>query len=337
VSLHIFVKFEATLDFYYHVVHQENRALAISMKTISGLNFGNSAIPGTPADLALARRVEYAWDLMSVEIARSLRRRVPESRAEVLPVAAGHAVFMGVGSSWSQAQGLELGGPVDSNELSRMEEFFRDRNAASQIEVASLAHPSLVPALSLRGYLVAKLTHCLVCPLDRRPFEDQSGRHFSSANNVRIARVEAEKLESWVDLVLRCFFEEPEVPSAALREGVIAMAMVPSVSAWMATVDDQPAGGGSLFIHGGLALFCGDGTLPGHRHRGVQTALLKARLAHARASGCDLAAICTQPGSGSKRNAERQGFQLAYARTMMIRHCIGQIAGSEQVGSAGRL
>ena len=73
-------------------------------------------------------------------------------------------------------------------------------------------------------------------------------------------------------------------------------------------------------IHGGLALICGDGTLPSFRHRGVQTLLLQARLAHAAASGCKLAAICTQPGSGSQRNAERQGFQVVYARTMLIHH-----------------
>jgi hypothetical protein len=272
------------------------------------------------ADFALARRVESAWDLVGVENARSLLRRAPESRAEVLPVAAGHAVFMGAGSSLSQAQGLGLDGPVDSNELSRMEEFFRDRGTASQIEIASLAHPSLMPALSLRGYLVAEQSHCLVCPLDPHGFQNRSTGRGSSARDVRVAHVETEKLEPWVDLVLRCFFEEPEAPPVALREGAIAMAIVPGASAWIATITEEPAGGASLFIHGGLALFCGDGTLPGHRHRGVQTALLEARLAHARACGCDLAVICTHPGSGSQRNAERQGFQLAYARTRVIRH-----------------
>jgi hypothetical protein len=30
--------------------------------------------------------------------------------------------------------------------------------------------------------------------------------------------------------------------------------------------------------------------------------------------GCDLAMVCTEPGSGSQRNAERQGFQIAYTR-----------------------
>jgi len=73
-------------------------------------------------------------------------------------------------------------------------------------------------------------------------------------------------------------------------------------------------------IHDHLVLICGDGTLPQFRHRGVQTQLLRARLAHAQREGCKLAAICTQPGSGSQRNAERQGFRTVYARTMLVRH-----------------
>ena len=85
--------------------------------------------------------------------------------------------------------------------------------------------------------------------------------------------------------------------------------MVPGVTAWLARADGRPAGGGSLMIHQGLALICGDGTLPDFRHQGVQTALLRARLAHAAAAGCDLAVICTQPGSGSSatRNAWASG------------------------------
>jgi GNAT superfamily N-acetyltransferase len=142
----------------------------------------------------------------------------------------------------------------------------------------------------------------------------------ASTGTVEINRVGPDELEHWADVVLRCFFEEPESPPPALREGAIAMSMVPGTTSWLARVGGQPAGGGLLMIHDGLALICGDGTLPSYRHRGVQTLLLQARLAHAAASGCKLAAICTQPGSGSQRNAERQGFQVVYARTMLIHH-----------------
>jgi hypothetical protein len=268
------------------------------------------------ADLELARRVEAAWDFLGVENALAQRRRMPGSGAEVLAVGGGHAVFLGPGSPLSQAQGLGLQGPVAEVELARMESFFRERGTETRVEVASLADPSLLPILSRRGYLIMEQTHTLVSPRGAWALREQPHGP-SSPGKVEVGLVDAEGMEHWVDVVLRCFFEEPEAPPPALRDGAIAMAMVPGVTAWLARVEGKPAGGGSLLIHDGLALICGDGTLPRFRHRGVQTALLHTRLAHASAAGCDLAVICTQPGSGSQRNAERQGFRVVYARTML--------------------
>jgi hypothetical protein len=31
--------------------------------------------------------------------------------------------------------------------------------------------------------------------------------------------------------------------------------------------------------------------------------------------GCDLAMMCAEPGGASQRNAEREGFRIAYTRT----------------------
>jgi len=35
---------------------------------------------------------------------------------------------------------------------------------------------------------------------------------------------------------------------------------------------------------------------------------------YAAAQGCDIAMMCALPGSASQRNAERQGFRIAYTR-----------------------
>jgi GNAT superfamily N-acetyltransferase len=269
------------------------------------------------ADLPLARRVEAAWDHLGVQNALAQQRRAPEANAEVIAVGGGHAVFLGSGSPLSQAQGLGLTGPVPEEELARMERFFRDHDTPTQIEVASLADPSLLPSLSMRGYLIGEQTHSLVCSLDSLAWREPE-RHLSrSSSAVEVLPVGTDALEHWVDVVLGCFFQEPEAPPLVLREGAIAMGMVPGVTAWLARVEGQPAGGGSLMIHNRVALICGDGTLPRFRHRGVQTELLRARLSHAKAEGCKLAAICTQPGSGSQHNAERQGFRMVYTRTML--------------------
>ncbi|HSO74006.1 MAG TPA: hypothetical protein VLU47_04145 [Blastocatellia bacterium] len=44
-----------------------------------------------------------------------------------------------------------------------------------------------------------------------------------------------------------------------------------------------------------------------------------ARLAFAVENGCDLAMVATQPGSGSQRNVERQGFRVVYTRTKFLK------------------
>jgi GNAT superfamily N-acetyltransferase len=83
----------------------------------------------------------------------------------------------------------------------------------------------------------------------------------------------------------------------------------------------KPAGGaaGSVYPEPGIAPFYGAATLPEYRNRGVQNALFQARLRAAAAAGCDLAIVCTQPGSLSQRNAERNGFRVAYTKVAMQR------------------
>jgi GNAT superfamily N-acetyltransferase len=64
----------------------------------------------------------------------------------------------------------------------------------------------------------------------------------------------------------------------------------------------------------GVALLAGASTVPEHRKRGAQLALLDARLRYAAEHGCDLAMMGAAPGSASQRNAERHGFRIAYTR-----------------------
>jgi GNAT superfamily N-acetyltransferase len=67
-------------------------------------------------------------------------------------------------------------------------------------------------------------------------------------------------------------------------------------------------------VHNGVALLAGAATLPPWRKHGAQRGLLEHRLQCAAALGCDLAMMGAAPGSGSQRNAERQGFWIAYTR-----------------------
>lgn len=86
-----------------------------------------------------------------------------------------------------------------------------------------------------------------------------------------------------------------------------------------ARVGGTLVGNAAMRVDGALARFCGAATQPQFRRRGVQTALLRWRLAHARALGCSLAVVTTQPGSKSQQNAQREGFQLLYARQLLVK------------------
>jgi GNAT superfamily N-acetyltransferase len=93
---------------------------------------------------------------------------------------------------------------------------------------------------------------------------------------------------------------------------------------YLALRDGVPAGGASMHVTGGVAQLTGAATLPQHRRRGVQSALLSARLADAAAEGCDLAVVTTQPGSKSQQNVQRNGFDLLYARAILVKPLPGR-------------
>jgi GNAT superfamily N-acetyltransferase len=134
-------------------------------------------------------------------------------------------------------------------------------------------------------------------------------------------------LAAWIDVVVSGFEtpDEQGVPSHEryprdTSEAVIGdMAAVPGLVRCLARRDGVPAGGASLRLTEGVAQLCGAATLPEHRRRGVQTALVAARLEVAGREGCDVAVVTTQPGSKSHENAQRRGFELLYTRTVLVR------------------
>jgi hypothetical protein len=87
---------------------------------------------------------------------------------------------------------------------------------------------------------------------------------------------------------------------------------------FIAELDGRPIAAAALAIHEGVALLAGASTIPMDRRRGAHSALFRSRLEYGRRIGCDLAMVCTEPGSAAQRNAQRYGFQVAYSRTKWI-------------------
>ena len=89
---------------------------------------------------------------------------------------------------------------------------------------------------------------------------------------------------------------------------------------YLARIGDQAVGGACLRLSEGVAQLAGAATLPAFRRRGVQTAMLNARLRDALEAGCDIAVVTTQPGSKSQENVRRREFALLYTRAILVKH-----------------
>jgi len=148
------------------------------------------------------------------------------------------------------------------------------------------------------------------------------------ANHIIVTECGAGEARRWLDVVVSGFAqpdvgaaqaEGQEYPREAIERVFGDVASVPGFRRYLAHVDGVVAGGASMREFDGVAQLCGAATLPAFRRRGVQTALLNARLRDARRRGCDLAVVTTAPGSTSQQHAQRRGFALLYARALHVK------------------
>jgi len=91
---------------------------------------------------------------------------------------------------------------------------------------------------------------------------------------------------------------------------------VPDWHLFLARVDGASAGAAVLSIHGDLGYLAAASVLPAYRGRGLQSALIAARLARARTRRCTLVCCGADWGSQSQRNQQRAGLAIAHVKTI---------------------
>lgn len=265
----------------------------------------------------LARRIEAAEATLIGAATEAARGR--GATGLVLPVAGGLACFAEHGSPMNKVVGLGFGGVPDPAGWDEIERRFAGLGAAVQVELSTLADPGIGQLLTDRGYRL-------------EGFENVLGRFLSTdAAPTRPAGIEVrpcavDELDAWVDVVVEGF-AHPDAAGVPSHEefprDIVERAErdfeKAGAAAYLALCDGAVAGGGSVRLTDGIAQLTGAATAPAYRRRGVQSALLTARLLDAAKAGCDLAVVTTAPGSTSQKNVQNKGFQLLYTRAVLVK------------------
>jgi GNAT superfamily N-acetyltransferase len=266
------------------------------------------------ASTVLAARIELA----EAKLTRALAAGVQEPHPLIRDFAGGISAVTRPGSPLNKIIGVGFDGAFDERALAAVEADWRERQEPARIELATLADPAIAPLLTARGYRLQGFENVLGLAL--------AGRAENPATSVTVEAVRSGEDSSWLETVIAGF----AVPdgTGVTSEVIAREALAPIMEDFrrasglvrsLARIEGVPVGAASLRLDAGVAQLCGATTLPRFRRRGVQRALLEARLGLAAASGCDVAIMTTSPGTQSQANAHNHGFALLYARAILVR------------------
>jgi ribosomal protein S18 acetylase RimI-like enzyme len=237
----------------------------------------------------------------------------------VTPISGGVASFAEAGSPFNKVAGLGFAGVPSGAALDEIEWAFAACGSPVQVELAHLADPAIGALLTGRGYRLESFENVLGLTLP-------SHLEQVTPPGVQIRSSGDGELGPWLDTALDGFAhpDTQGVPShedfpRAVMDGAIRDMAAAGTVRYAAWADGVIAGAASFRMDGGVGQLAGAATAPAYRRRGIQTALLTARLADAVAAGCDLTVVTTQPGSRSQQNVQRQGFDLLYTRAVLIK------------------
>jgi GNAT superfamily N-acetyltransferase len=270
------------------------------------------------ASASVAKRIERAEATLIEDFGRAAVRRLGHNQVFIQDIAGGKAVAAGASAPFSKVAGLGFEA-LNEAALDALERAFAERATPVRVELTSLANPEVGALLTQRGYVLQGFENVLATSLPA------GGPH---ATAISVSRILESESARWVDVLATSFgqpdtFDGPAANEPVDREALDAIfGQISELTGFVSYVgrrNGDVAGAAGMRIADGVAQLCGAATLPAHRRQGVQTALLRYRLADAAGAGCDIAVVTTQPGSVSQQNVQRQGFELLYTRAILIK------------------
>ncbi len=210
---------------------------------------------------------------------------------------------------WSKALGFGCTEPVTGQLIDQVIGFYRAEHCpGAVIQIAPASLPSDWPTICSRNNIRPD-SHWikLACSID----DFQPGKN----TDLRIGSVGPEDFSRWASTALRVY----GMPEEGLADMLAAGLAHPSFRPFAAWDGDEIVATANLFIHGEIGSLNTAATLPTHRNRGAQSALIAARAKEAANAGCRwLCAETGRPADGeinpSLNNLASAGLRPLYYR-----------------------
>jgi hypothetical protein len=261
------------------------------------------------ADRLLSQKLERTEARANADFVETRAQLEPSTGATWIEVAGAYAMFDGPQSPCTQTFGLGLFDDVTDDHLNELEDFFVTRAAPVFHEVSPMADPSLMQLLSSRGYKPIELTSVMYRELD--PANIPSARNANITTRVT--------MEDEADLWARTSAAGWSTVMEGLGDFMLGFGQISArcngAYPYLAELDGKAISTGMLFIYKDVCILAGASTIAEARNQGAQNALLADRLKFAAERGCKLAIMGAAPGSQSQKNAQKNGFNIAYTRT----------------------
>lgn len=226
----------------------------------------------------------------------------------------------------NRAVGCGKDGDLDKATVRELESLFAVIELAPEIHISPFARPSTLESLMAHGYEEKGVLSTYWCLLGDSGNETTSRGTLSTASS-RTAAIEtrliaANEREDFIEASITGFQSNGR-SRELLGELARIAARRTDTQLFIALIDNKIAGSAALASietsDGGVAHLYLDSTLSAYRGRGVQQALIQARLREAQRRGLSLATTITRVGDGSARNAERAGLRIAYTTSIFTR------------------
>lgn len=260
------------------------------------------------SDITLAQKLERTEARSCADFVEARASMQPESGATWTDVEGTYAMFDGIGSPLTQSFGLGMFKDANADQLITIEKFFRERGSDVFHEVSPMADQSILSLLSERDYRPIELTSVMY----REIRDDDAATPLNPDITTRV--IDDSDADLWAETAAAGWAtEQPNLTEFLIGLGRIA-ARTNGGHQFLAELDGRPIAAGGFQMYEDVCILAGASTLPDARRLGAQNALLSARLNFARENGCRFAMIGALPGSQSQKNAQKNGFHIAYTR-----------------------